>query len=80
MGQGGNQMRLYAVLRLLLACFFLYFAWPIIPTAVTSTEAMFWGVWLLLFLLVVGSNSATLLQMTEPPSMEQERPRQRQRL
>lgn len=73
-------MRSYAVLRLLLACFFLYFAWPIIPTAVTSIEAMFWGMWLVLFLLVVGSNGATLLQMTEPPSMEQERPRQRQRL
>ena len=73
-------MRLYAVLRLLLACFFLYFAWPIIPTAVTSTEAMFWGMWLVLFLLVVGSNSATLLQMTEPPSMEQDRQRLRQRL
>lgn len=73
-------MRHYAVLRLLLACFFLYFAWPIIPTAVTPIEAMFWGIWLILFLLVVGSNSATLLQITEPPSMEQDRTRQRQRL
>lgn len=73
-------MRHYAVLRLLLACFFLYFAWPIIPTAVTSTEVMFWGMWLILFLLVVASNSATLFQITEPPSMEQERTRQRQRL
>ncbi|WP_404453551.1 hypothetical protein LG329_03795 [Virgibacillus necropolis] len=73
-------MRHYAVLRLLLACFFLYFAWPIIPTAVTSLEAMFWGMWLVLFLLVVAANSATLLRITEPPSMEQERTRQRQRL
>lgn len=41
---------------------------------------MFWGMWLVLFLLVVASNSATILQITDPPSMEQERTKQRQRL
>lgn len=70
-------MRHYAVLRLLLACFFLYFAWPHIPLATDKFEIMFWGVWLGLFLLVFGSNFATLLQITEPPVMEQERVRER---
>lgn len=71
-------MRHHAVLRFLLACFLLYFAWPMIPAAVTQTAALFWGVWLVLFLLVIAANSATILRITEPPSMEQERPRERQ--
>ncbi|WP_164668380.1 hypothetical protein [Virgibacillus doumboii] len=73
-------MRHYAILRLLLAGFFLYFAWPSIPGAASQAEAIFWGVWLAFFVLVVGSNFATLLQMTSPPVMEQERSRQRQTL
>ncbi|WP_430784814.1 hypothetical protein VBD025_09460 [Virgibacillus flavescens] len=72
-------MRHYAVLRLLLACFFLYFAWPSIPVGVTEVAALFWGIWLVLFLLIVAANSATILQITEPPSMEQERLKDRQR-
>lgn len=71
-------MRHYAILRLLLASFFLYFAWPMIPQATTPLEVTFWGVWLLFFLLVVGANLATLLQMTRPPVMEQEGKRRRQ--
>jgi len=70
-------MRHYTILRLLLAAFFLYFAWPVIPQATTSLEMLFWGIWLGLFLLVVGGNFATLLQLTKPPVMEQERVRQR---
>ncbi|MFD1038117.1 hypothetical protein ACFQ3N_06795 [Virgibacillus byunsanensis] len=73
-------MRHYAILRILLAGFFLYFAWPIIPEAVTQIEFIFWGGWLAFFLLVIGSNFATLLQMTSPPVMEQERTRERQTL
>ncbi|MUK86860.1 hypothetical protein GMD78_00395 [Ornithinibacillus sp. L9] len=69
----------YAILRLLLAGFFLYFAWPLIPAATTQLEAVFWGAWLVFFMLVVGANFATLLQMTSPPVMEQEQIRQRQR-
>ncbi|SET44925.1 hypothetical protein SAMN05216389_111142 [Oceanobacillus limi] len=72
-------MRHYAILRLLLAGFFLYFAWPLIPEASSQMEAIFWGSWLVFFLLVVGANFATLLQMTAPPAMEQEQYRQRQR-
>lgn len=71
-------IRHYAILRLLLAGFFLYFAWPVIPYATTSLELTFWGIWVLLFLLVVGANLATLLQMTRPPVMEQEYKRRRQ--
>ncbi|MEN1968229.1 hypothetical protein WMZ97_09160 [Lentibacillus sp. N15] len=73
-------MRHYAVLRLLLACFFLYFAWPYIPEATSQIELIFWGGWLFFFLLVVGANLAVLLQMTNPPVMEQERERVRQTL
>lgn len=71
-------IRHYAILRLLLAGFFLYFAWPVIPYATTSLELTFWGIWVLFFLLVVGANLATLLQMTRPPVMEQEDKRRRQ--
>ncbi len=71
-------MRHYAILRLLLAGFFLYFAWPIIPDATSQIEMIFWGAWLAFFLLVVGANFATLLQITSPPVMEQKK-EQRQR-
>ncbi|WP_339228382.1 hypothetical protein NSQ77_01195 [Oceanobacillus sp. FSL K6-2867] len=65
-------MRHYAILRLLLAAFFLYIAWPVIPSASSNTELIFWGGWLSFLLLVIGANLATLLQMTTPPVMEQE--------
>lgn len=61
-----------------MAGFFLYVAWPVIPSAVTSEAFLFWGAWLGFFILVVGANFATLLQMTEPPVMEQESTRRRQ--
>lgn len=64
-------MRHYAILRLLLAFFFLYFAWPLIPQANSQLEFIFWGIWLLFFMLVIGANFATLLRMTPPPVMEQ---------
>ena len=70
-------MRHYAILRLLLAGFFLYFAWPLIPLATSQPEVIFWGIWLGLFILVVGANFATLLEMTKPPVMEQLETRQR---
>lgn len=65
-------MRHYAILRLLLAGFFLYFAWPYIPEATAQIEKVFWGAWLAFLLLVVGANLATLLQISYPPVMEQE--------
>ncbi len=76
--EGVFGLRQYALLRLLLAAFFLYFAWPYIPLATSSLETVFWGVWLLFFLLVVGANLATLLQIVSPPVMEQEQIRRRE--
>jgi hypothetical protein len=67
-------MRHYTILRLLLAAFLLYFAWPYIPEAVLPIEKLFWGVWLGFLLLVIGGNLATLLQISAPPVMEQEIP------
>ncbi|ALX48356.1 hypothetical protein [Lentibacillus amyloliquefaciens] len=72
-------MRHYAILRLLLAGFFLYIAWPVMPDAVIQEAVLFWGVWLGFLLLVVGANFATLLQMTDPPVMEQEGAETRER-
>lgn len=71
-------MRHYAMLRLLLAAFFLYFAWPLIPEASTRLELIFWAMWLGLLFLVVGGNFATLLQLTKPPAMEQDYLRSRE--
>lgn len=72
-------MKHYAILRLLLAAFLLYFAWPYIPATVTQMGLVFWGMWLVFFLLVVGGNLATVLQLTEPPVMEQKNTEQRKR-
>ncbi|WP_047981599.1 hypothetical protein [Ornithinibacillus contaminans] len=71
-------MRHYAILRLLLAAFFLYFAWPLIPAAKSQVEMIFWASWLGFLVLVVGANFATLLQLSEPPVMEQNYERIRQ--
>lgn len=70
-------MRQYAMLRLLFAGFLLYIAWPAIPQMATNLEAIFWAIWLGLFLLFVSGNMATLLQLVRPPVMEQERQRGR---
>ncbi|MUV39329.1 hypothetical protein JNUCC1_03205 [Lentibacillus sp. JNUCC-1] len=64
-------MRHYSILKLMLAALFLYFAWPVIPEAVTHLEKMFWLSWLAFFFLVAGANLATLLGMTRPPIIEQ---------
>lgn len=64
-------MKNYSILRLLLAVFLLYFAWPYIPEAVTQIEKLFWVAWLAFLLLVIGGNLATLLNISHPPVMEQ---------
>ncbi|WP_226036429.1 hypothetical protein [Aquibacillus saliphilus] len=71
-------MKQYALLRILLACFLLYIAWPSIHGEVVQLSSLFWAGWLFFFLLVVGSNLATLLRMTKPPVMEQDTSRQYQ--
>ncbi|WP_077621210.1 hypothetical protein [Sediminibacillus massiliensis] len=65
-------MRQYAMLRILLACFFLYLAWPYIHEISGRLSSMFWAAWLVFFLLVAGSNFASLLRMVKPPVMEQD--------
>ncbi|MEI3599928.1 MULTISPECIES: hypothetical protein [unclassified Oceanobacillus] len=64
-------MKNQPILRLLLAGFMLYFAWPKIPQATSTLEMTYWAMWLLFFLAVVGANFANLLQMIQPPVMEQ---------
>lgn len=71
-------MRHYPILRLLLAGLLLYIAWPLIPLAASQLEVVFWGIWLSFLVLVIGANFATLLQMTDPPVMEQEKVLERQ--
>lgn len=65
-------MRTNTILRLLLACFFLYVAWPMIPQISSKLEYIFWGCWLLFALLFIGANLAALLKISRPPIMEQE--------
>lgn len=65
-------MKNYPVLRLLLAALMLYFAWPYLLQISGFAELVFWAGWLLLFFLAVGANLANLLQMIQPPIMEQE--------
>lgn len=64
-------MRIYTILRLMFALFLLYVAWPFIPLATTQEAKLFWMAWLGMLFLVVGSNLATLLHMSDPPVMEQ---------
>ena len=70
-------MRNHALLRLLLSAFFLYIAWPAIPQATTNAELLFWGMWLVFFLLVAGANLAILLQLYPARSVEQKSKRAR---
>lgn len=70
-------MRHYTYLRLLLAGFLLYFAWPYIPEATSTMEKLFWGVWLGFLWIVVGGNLATLLQLSKAPLLEQKQVKQK---
>lgn len=63
-------MHHYALLRLLLAFFFLYIAWPYIPEASSQLENIFWGAWLVFFCFIVAANVSTLLHISEPPKLE----------
>lgn len=64
-------MKNNALLRLLLACFFLYVAWPKIPGATTQVATVFWGMWLGFFMLVAGANLALLLKLDTAIQVEQ---------
>lgn len=65
-------MNQFALLRILFACFLLYVAWPYIPLMSTSTEKTFWGVWLFMFVLIIGGNGISLLQMKTTTGMMRE--------
>jgi len=74
---GGTNMRNNALLRLLLAAFLLYMAWPAIPEARGEAAQLFWGIWLLFFLLTAGANLAVLLQLHPAHRVEQNREKRR---
>lgn len=65
-------MKNYPILRLLLAGVMLYFALPMLRLATSALELTFWGLWLSFLLLIIGANLASLLQMIQPPVMEQQ--------
>lgn len=64
-----------ALLRLLLASFFLYIAWPRIHEAQEGSAMLFWGLWLVFFLICAGANLAILLQLQPRPAVEQKKQR-----
>lgn len=72
-------MRQNALLRLLLACFLLYVAWPSIQVQGGTLASYFWLAWLVFFLFVAGSNLATLMKIPaasrlhESPESEKKR-------
>ncbi|HLR14476.1 MAG TPA: hypothetical protein VK144_01535 [Bacillota bacterium] len=75
-------MNHFALFRILFACFLLYTAWPHIPGMETGIEKVFWGVWLTLFVFIVGGNGLTFLQMKTRTGLieeEQEQVRARSR-
>ena len=73
-----DKMRNHALLRLLLSAFFLYIAWPKIPEATSGAGLLFWGMWLVFFMICAGANLAILLQLQ--PKLEVEQSKQRKRL
>ncbi|MFB1050840.1 hypothetical protein [Paraliobacillus sp. JSM ZJ581] len=58
-----NQEKQYALLRLLLASFLIYMAYPSLKLQTTSTAHLFWFSWFGFFLLVIGSNLAIVLKI-----------------
>lgn len=56
-------MRQNALLRLLLACFLLYIAWPSLQVQGGQISSLFWLGWSVFFLLVAGSNLAVVLKL-----------------
>jgi len=72
-------MRQNALLRLLLSCFLLYMAWPSLQVQGGTLASYFWLAWLVFFLLVAGSNLATVMkiptgvQLQNPSESEKKR-------
>ncbi|KGP73626.1 hypothetical protein [Pontibacillus yanchengensis] len=71
-------MRQNAILRLMLACFLLYVAWPYLRVQGSPIGSYFWLTWLFFFLLVAGANLAVILRIpnkmdVSSPSHEKKR-------
>ncbi|HLS36085.1 MAG TPA: hypothetical protein VK061_07595 [Bacillota bacterium] len=60
----------HAFLKLLMASFFLFFAFPDISLQFVH-ETVFWLIWTTLCLFVIGSNLSTIFRITQPPKLEQ---------
>ncbi|CQR48125.1 hypothetical protein BN1058_02472 [Paraliobacillus sp. PM-2] len=58
-----KQVKQYAWLRLLLAAFLMYMAFPSMEAQANSTAHLFWFSWLGFFLLVIGANLAIVLRI-----------------
>lgn len=65
-------MNHFALFRILFACFLLYVAWPYIPAMQTGIEKVFWGVWLSLFVLIVGGNGISFMQLKTTTGLQKE--------
>ncbi|QSS99228.1 hypothetical protein IMZ31_14205 [Pontibacillus sp. ALD_SL1] len=56
-------MRQHALLRLLLACFLFYVAWPSVQVQGSAAGSYFWMAWLIFLFMIIGANLALLLNL-----------------
>lgn len=63
--KGDEIVRQNALLRLLLACFLFYMAWPSVQVQGGGVASYFWIGWLVFFLFVAGSNLATVMKIPD---------------
>ncbi|WP_425441487.1 hypothetical protein [Salinibacillus kushneri] len=63
-------MKRNALLKLLIACYFLYLALPSIREMTTSASSLFWAAWIVFFVLVAGANLGVLLDIKSGKSVE----------
>ncbi|MCZ0703197.1 membrane protein CcdC involved in cytochrome C biogenesis [Natronobacillus azotifigens] len=70
----------YALLKLLLALFLLYVAFPMIGSTTVQLVNLFWLVWFLFFLLIIGANLAVLLNIQTQPNEKYVVKKQMQRM
>ncbi|WP_063826212.1 hypothetical protein [Virgibacillus sp. MSP4-1] len=61
-----------ALLKLLMAFYFLYLALPSIREMTTPASSIFWAAWIVFFLLVAGANIGTLLDIKKRQSVNLE--------
>ncbi|KGX93365.1 hypothetical protein N781_09930 [Pontibacillus halophilus JSM 076056 = DSM 19796] len=67
----------HAWLRILLACFLLYMAWPFLGVQGSTVATLFWGAWLAFFLLVIGANLAIVLRFRSKPQFHEKEEKRR---